>query len=100
MRLNPSDGPLKDGEKVIFNDLDKSNLMNTFFANIGKNLSNNHPHQFDNSHYYRVTPVIENITSNLESLEKSFKAAVKQRKACGPDEVTSNDLKLHEDVSI
>ena len=50
-------GPFNDDEKIITDDFEKSNLMNEFFANVGKNLSTNHPYLDLNSHYYRVTPV-------------------------------------------
>ena len=65
-------GPLEDENKVI--------LMNSFFATIGKKLSNNKADQNDNSNYYRVTPVLQNIASNPEQLKKSFKAAVKRER--------------------
>ena len=91
MRQNPRIGPLEDGNKVILNDLEKANVMNSFFATIGKKLSNNKADQNDNSHYYRVTPLLQNITSNPEKLKKSFKPVVKKGKICGPDGITSND---------
>ena len=43
-------GPLEDGNKVILNDLEKANVMNSFLATIGKKLSNNKANQNDNSH--------------------------------------------------
>ena len=42
--------PLEDGNKVILNDLEKANVMNSFLATIGKKLSNNKANQNDNSH--------------------------------------------------
>ena len=93
-------GPLEDVNKVILNDLERSSVMNSFVATIGKKLSSNKADQNDNSRYYRVTSVLQITTLNPERLKKSFKAAVKKGKACGPDGITSNDLTHHEDVSI
>ena len=46
----PTDLSLEDGNKVILNELEKANVMNSFFAKIGKKLSNNKADQNDNSH--------------------------------------------------
>ena len=51
-------------------------------------------------HIYRVTPTISEIKPDITSFTKSFKSAVKIRKACGADNITAQDLKLHESTSI
>ena len=78
--------------------------MNSFFANIGKELATNilskSSSQPLNSHIYRVTPTQSEIQLSKELLTKSFKSAVRIGKSCGLDDVTSNDLKLHEESTI
>ena len=96
-------GPLKSNNETLTNDADKANLMNSFFANVGKNLATHRTENCEtniNSHIYRVTPTISNINLDLELLTKSFKSTVKLGKACGADNISSNDLKLHEEISI
>ena len=100
----PRIGPLKQNGVTITNDIDKANLMNSFFANIGKELATNilskSSNQPLNSHIYRVTPTQSEIQLSKELLTKSFKSAVRIGKSCGLDDVTSNDLKLHEESSL
>ena len=47
-----------------------------------------------------MTPTIDHINLNPELITKSFRAAVKPGKACGEDNLTSNDLNLHGEISI
>ena len=78
-----------------------ANHMNSFFANVGKNLAYDLPTSVsDNSHIHRVTPTIGEIKLDKELFSKAFRTAVKPGKACGPDNITSKDLKLCETVSI
>ena len=78
-----------------------ANHMNSFFANVGKNLAHDlQTNVSDNSHIYRVTPTIGEIKLDKELFSKAFRTAVKSGKACGPDNITSKDLKLCETVSI
>lgn len=96
-------GPLLDHNKnsTATKDTEKANLLNDFFANIGKNLATvNKTHESQLEHIYRVTPTIDHINLNPELITKSFRAAVKPGKACGEDNITSNDLNLHGEISI
>ena len=78
--------------------------MNSFFANIGKELETNilskSSSQPLNSHIYCVTPTQSEIQLSKELLTKSFKSVVCIGKSCGLDDVTSNDFKLHKESSI
>ena len=47
-----------------------------------------------------MTPTQSERAQSKELLIKSFKSAVRIGKSCGLDDVTSNDLKLHEESSI
>ena len=69
--------------------------MNSFFNILSKSSS-----QPINSHIYRVTPTQSEIQLSKELLKKSFKLAVRIGKSCGIDDITLNDLKLHEESSI
>ena len=99
-------GPLSgisDPSKIITEDDEKSNTMNTFFATVGKHLATKLPSTIDtsdNSYIYRVTPTISEIKPDIETFTKSFKSSVKIGKACGADNITARDLKLHELTSI
>ena len=62
-------GPLIDHNKNLTttNDIEKANLLNEFFANIGKNLAPiNKAHESQLEHLYRVTPNINHIDLNQE----------------------------------
>ena len=96
-------GPLKRNEKTITDENEKANIMNNFFATVGKKLST--PPEIDsdgttNSYIYRITPTIDKIDYSKELLTKSFKSAVKVGKSCGPDQISAKDLHLHTDGSI
>ena len=95
-------GSLKQEGVAITNDIEKANLMNNFFAGIGKKLAidmSTEPYA-PNSHIYRVTPTLPKIELSKQLLVKYFKSAVRSRKACAADNITSKDLKLHEGSSI
>ena len=95
-------GPLKHEDATVTNDLDKANVMNTFFAEIGKKLSSDittDPH-IPNCHIYRVTPTLHKINLSNKLLTHSFKSAVRLGKACGADNITPKDLKLHEECTV
>ena len=88
-------GPSIDQNKNLTatKDIEKANLLNEFFANIGKNLAPvNKTHESQLEHLYRLTPITDHINLNPELITKSFRAAVKPGKACGEDNLTSNDL--------
>ena len=88
-------GPLKndDGE-LIFNDSEKAGLMNELFANIGEKLAKNLD-EIENSpieYVHRVTPT----TGHIDITEKAVAEKLRKlnaRKACGPDEITTRELK-------
>ena len=97
-------GPLVTKDKIITEDTEKAEVMNNFFANVGKELAMTvgEPNKEQNlySHIYKVSPTINTIDNNYELLEKSFKQAVKTGKATGPDNISALDLKLNENASI
>lgn len=94
-------GPLKNKTTFVTNDLDKANVMNEFFSSIGKKIATPiEPDVNMNSYIYRITPSICNVHMSNELLTKSFKAAVREGKACGPDNITAKDLKLHPECAI
>ena len=95
-------GPLKHKGVTMTNDIDKTNLMNNFFAGIGKKLATDittgpYPPY---SYIYCVTTTQPKIELSKQLLAKSFKSAVRIGKACGTDNIALNNLKLHEDSSI
>ena len=96
-------GPLKNDDNIVTKDDDKSNLLNNFFADIGKKLAT--PPEVDsdgnmNSYVYRISPAVSEINLSTDLFTKSFRAAVRLGKACGPDNITAKDLKLHPESSI
>ena len=100
-------GPLIDQNKNLTatKDIEKANLLNEFFAIMGKNLTPvNKTHESQLEHLHHVTPTTDHINLNPElnpfKITKSFRAAVKPGKACGEDNLTSNDLNLHGEISI
>ena len=97
-------GPLVDKETIITDDNQKSELMNNFFATVGKELAidlQDPDHTFDcNKHINRVTPTTSDIKTDYVSFEKSFIKAVKPGKACGLDKISARDLKINEPASI
>ena len=96
-------GPLKSGTEIITKDSDKANLLNNFFADIGRKLATppiGDTAEYMNSYIYRIPPSVSEINLSTELLTKSFKAAVRVGKACGPDNITAKDLQLHPDSSI
>ena len=60
----------------------------------------NKSHEPELENLYCVTPTIDHIDLNPELITKSFRAAVKPGKACGEDNLTSNNLNLHGEISI
>ena len=98
-------GPLKTNENIVTNDIEKAEVMNKFYASVGKELSMalKDPTENEtnsNKHIYRVTPTSSEIKPNFELFQKSFKSTVKLGKACGPDKISARDLKLNESASI
>ena len=96
-------GPLKNDDNIVTKDDDKSNLLNNFFADIGKKLAT--PPEVDsdgnmNSYVYRISPAVSEINLSTDLFTKLFRAAVRVGKACGPDNITAKDLKLHPESSI
>ena len=93
-------GPLSDNSIMLTDNSQKANLMNTFFANVGRNLASKTSSNNTNLHVYRVTPTISNISPNIKTFAKSFTSAVKIDKSCGPDEITAKELLINTEVSI
>ena len=86
-------GPLKreDGSLAV-NDVEKANLINDFFANIGTRFgraNRNFPHQSD-----RIgcsVPSVTDITICEDSVRRKLKA-IKPNKSAGPDDIAPNAL--------
>ena len=53
-----------------------------------------------NSYVYCISPAVSEINLSTDLFTKSFRAAVRVGKACGPDNITAKDLKLHPESSI
>ena len=94
-------GPLKreDGSLAV-NDVEKANLINDFFANIGTRLgraNRNFPHQSD-----RIgcsVPSVTDITICEDSVRRKLKA-IKPNKSAGPDDIAPKLLKLAEPAIV
>ena len=72
-------GPLKQEGVAITNNSENANLMNNFFAGIGKKLAMDMSTErcAPNSHIYCVTSTLSNIKLSKQLLMKSFKSAAK-----------------------
>ena len=95
-------GPLLNDKEIVTTDKEKAELMNNFFANVGKELAlainePNRDHGYE--HVYRVTPTLTDIELNSNLFEKSFSKAVKVGKACGLDMISAKDLKINKQAS-
>lgn len=94
-------GPLKreDGSLAV-NDVEKANLINDFFANIGTRLgraNRNFPHQSD-----RIgcsVPSVTDITICEDLVLRKLKA-IKPNKSAGPDDIAPKLLKLAEPAIV
>ena len=97
-----STGPLSHKSTIITDDKQKSNLMNSFFANVGERLATKVEPQLpiSNSLIYRVTPCVSQIIPDVSSFNNAFDSSVKLGKACGPDNISAQDLKLCEPIAI
>ena len=74
--------------------------MNEFFTNIGEKLVKNHNRiekpPNEQAYIHRVTPTTENIDITEKAIaEKMRKLNV--QKTCGPDEITTRELKTASD---
>ena len=88
-------GSLRQGKKTIkTNDKEKTELMNNFFVNIGKELAEKLPSSTENKHrlIYRGTPVMKDVQSH-EKMTKHTKK-VKPGKISGLDNVMSRDISV------
>ena len=95
-------GPLKDvNDKLHEKDDKKSNIMNSFFANVGKELAlalgDCEGEMIE--HFHRVTPTCSEINIDFELFTNSFKKAIKVGKAAGADLISAKDLKINESAS-
>ena len=87
-------GPIKElgKQKVVTDDATKCNIFNNFFSTVGLS-SDSTSDTFSKSHIYRVSHIVSELTINSDILLKSFKS-VKTGKAPGPDNISSNEIKL------
>ena len=95
-------GPLMDKNEVIVTiDKEKAELMNDFFANIGKELASEIGpiDTTTHNHIYRVAPTISEIKTDFNLFDQSFSKTVKTGKACGLDEISARDLKMNSSAS-
>ena len=85
-----------DDQNMVLDDELKADLMNSYFAQVGKNLSNALNTVFDKgdvSYISRVTPKCCELELNDQELDKQM-SALKPYKAMGHDEIRSQDLKI------
>ncbi len=89
-------GPLesKEGELIVC-DKEKAEVMNDFYANIGREISQsftqNNGREIE--HIYRITPTVQEPRYNRDALLKQL-SKINPHKASGPDSVTSRELKI------
>ena len=85
---------------LAVNDIEKANLINDFFANIGTSLgraNRNFPHQSD-----RIgcsVPSVTDITVCEDSVRRKLKA-IKPNNSAGPDDIAPKLLKLAEPAIV
>ena len=89
-------GPLKSKEgELIVCDKKKSEVMNEFYANIGREISQtftqNNSKEIE--HFYRITPTVQDPSYDRDALLKQLRK-INPHKASGPDSVTSRELKI------
>ena len=89
-------GALLDSEgKLITEDKEKAEFMNTYFTTIGQTLAENmEPNMTTNynEYIYRVTPKCQHLEMDEEHFEKQFKG-LKENKATGHDNVAGEAIK-------
>ena len=89
-------GPLKSKEEeLIVCDKEKAEVMNEFYANIGREISQtftqNNSKEIE--HFYRITPTVQDPSYDRDALLKQLRK-INPHKASGPDSVTSRELKI------
>lgn len=94
-------GPLRseDGSLAV-NDMEKANLINDFFVNIGTRLAranNNLLKQSDRTGF--SVPSVSDIIVREDSVQRKLKA-IKPNKSSGPDEIPPKLLKLAEPAIV
>lgn len=93
-KLRKAIGPLKreDGSLAV-DSKEKSNLMNSFFSNIGINLTRNFSFTKVNAATtLKSVPVIKDVILSKSEIEK-YLSDLKWNKATGPDQISSRTLK-------
>ena len=101
--INTNISDLKDENgsmKVL--DQEKADLLNNFFANIGKNLAKNFSttvNENDSSFINRVTPVCSEINLDVKFLNHQV-ATLKPFKAMGVDKISPREFKMGGDSVV
>ncbi|XP_022797595.1 uncharacterized protein LOC111335861 [Stylophora pistillata] len=93
-KLRKAIGPLKreDGSLAV-DSKEKSNLMNSFFSNIGINLTRNSSFTKVNpATTLKSVPIIKDVILSKSEIEKPL-SDLKWNKATGPDQISSRTLK-------
>lgn len=93
-KLRKAIGPLKreDGSLAV-DSKEKSNLMNSFFSNIGINLTRNFSFTKVNAATtLKSVPVIKDVILSKSEIEK-YLSDLKWNKATGPDQISPRTLK-------
>lgn len=80
----------------MYDDKDKANEMNNYFATIGEKLASRFPEITENpiaSYLTRVTPTIENVNLNEDVFFNKLNK-INIKKAGGPDNITSREMRI------
>ena len=86
--------PITDEKGIVTTDnTTKCEILNKYFANIGK-VDKNPENAELQCHIYRVTPTISTFDYNFYKLSRSFKGVFKPNKAGGHDGVNSKIVRL------
>ena len=92
-------GPMqRSSSELITSNTEKAELINDFFVNIGKNLTDKYlPQEYEaqttdlSDFYNRVTPTISDLSSCKLKLARDLNK-LKPRKGAGPDGIQAKDL--------
>ena len=85
--------PIKDNDGgLLYEDRDKANTLNMYFATVGQNMADAYQSVIDNSLTYRVTPTCSQIIVDTKDLNTQFSKLSKPVKSSGLDGVSAKDL--------